>query len=107
MAAFLVDTDVLIDISRGNRHAADFVDALPGEIFISRISAMELIVGARNKKDQKVIEQFIGLYSIRELSEPIGHEAHQRLKQYAKSRPNPGGCADSCDSNRERLGPGQ
>jgi predicted nucleic acid-binding protein len=85
MAAFLVDTDVLIDISRGNRHAADFVDALPGDIFIGRISAMELIVGARNKRDQKVIEQFISLYSIKELSEAIGHEAHQRLKQYAKS----------------------
>jgi predicted nucleic acid-binding protein len=44
-----------------------------------------LIVGARNKKDQKVIEQFISLYSIKELSEAIGHGAHQRLKQYAKS----------------------
>jgi hypothetical protein len=39
MASFLVDTDVLIDISRGNSNAADFLDALPGEIFIARISA--------------------------------------------------------------------
>lgn len=85
MAAFLIDTDVLIDISRGNSDAADFVDALPGDIFISRISAMELSIGARNKRDQKVIEKFVGLYSIKELSDAIGHEAHQRLKQYAKS----------------------
>jgi predicted nucleic acid-binding protein len=85
MAAFLIDTDVLIDISRGNTDAADFVDTLPGDMFIGRISAMELIVGARNKRDQKVIEKFISLYSIQELSDAIGHEAHQRLKQYAKA----------------------
>ena len=85
MAGFLIDTDVLIDISRGNGDAADFVDALPEEIFIGRISAMELIIGARNKRDQKVIEEFISVYSIKELSESIGREAHQRLKQYAKS----------------------
>ena len=85
MAAFLIDTDVLIDISRGNSEAADFVDTLPGDIFIGRVSAMELIVGARDKRDQKVIEKFISLYSIQELSDAIGMEAHQRLKQYAKA----------------------
>ena len=85
MADFLIDTDVLIDISRGNSDAADFVDALPGDISIGRISARELIIGARNKRDQKVIEKFISLYSIQELSDSIGQEAHQRLKQYAKS----------------------
>lgn len=85
MPSFLIDTDVLIDISRGNSDAADFVDALAGDIFIGRISAMELIIGARNKRDQKVIEQFINVYSIKELSDAIGQESHQRLKQYAKS----------------------
>lgn len=85
MPSFLIDTDVLIDISRGNTDAADFVDALAGDIFIGRISAMELIIGARNKRDQKIIEQFISQYAIKELSDAIGHESHQRLKQYAKS----------------------
>jgi predicted nucleic acid-binding protein len=85
MAAFLIATDVLIDISRGNSNAADFVDALQGDILIGRISAMELIIGARNKRDQKVIEKFISLYSIQELSDAIGHNALQSLKQYSKS----------------------
>ena len=44
--AFLIDTDVLIDISRGSGAAADFVDGLTGDVFIARISAMELIIGA-------------------------------------------------------------
>jgi predicted nucleic acid-binding protein len=85
MADFLIDTDVLIDISRGNPSAADFVDALNGEIFISRISAMELIIGARDRRDQTVIEEFIALFEIRELSEQMGHEAFRELKQYGKS----------------------
>lgn len=85
MADFLVDTDVLIDISRGSSDAADFVDALPGEVFIGRVSAMELIVGARNKRDQTVIEKFIGLYQIKELSDSIGKDAYRQLRKLAKS----------------------
>jgi predicted nucleic acid-binding protein len=85
MADFLIDTDVLIDISRGNADAADFVDALNGAIFISRISAMELIIGARDRRDQSIIEEFIALFDIKELSDHMGHEAFRQLKQYGKS----------------------
>mgnify|MGYP001563745406 CR=1 FL=1 len=49
---YLADTDVLIEISKGNYNAIDFFDTL-GEIKISVISAMELLVGARNKKEIK------------------------------------------------------
>jgi len=66
---------------------------------------MELIIGARNKRDQKVIEKFISLYSIQELSDAIGHNAHQRVKQYAKSHGLLGRCTDRRDSNGERSNP--
>lgn len=46
---YLVDTDVLIDVSKGNNKAVEFIDTLD-ESKISVISAMELVVGARNKK---------------------------------------------------------
>jgi predicted nucleic acid-binding protein len=47
MPRYLIDTDVMIDVSRGSVSAATFVDSL--EYFtISIISAHELIVGARN-----------------------------------------------------------
>jgi predicted nucleic acid-binding protein len=85
MPDFLIDTDVLVDVSRGNINAADFVDGLTGEIYIGRVSAMELIVGARDRRDQGVIEKFIGLFEIKDLSEPIGQEAYRALKQYSKS----------------------
>src|SRR3989440_11979885 len=72
--AFLIDTDVLIDISRGSGAAADFVDNLTGDVFIARISAMELIIDARDRRDQDVIEKFISLFEFAELSEVIGQD---------------------------------
>lgn len=85
MPDYLIDTDILVDISRGNVSAADFVDGLNGELYISRVSAMELIVGARNRRDQAVIEKFIALFEIRELSDAIGQGAYRALRQYSKS----------------------
>ena len=44
MARYVIDTDVMIDVSRGNAAAANFVDSLD-DITISIITAHELIVG--------------------------------------------------------------
>lgn len=85
MANLLVDTDVLIDISKGNSAAAEFLDNLKGTVYISIVSAMELIAGARNKREQRIIEEFINGYQIKELSEPIGNKAYEYLRQYARS----------------------
>jgi predicted nucleic acid-binding protein len=43
---FLIDSNVLIDVSRGNAAAIKYVDALPEPWSISQVTAMELIVGA-------------------------------------------------------------
>jgi predicted nucleic acid-binding protein len=50
---YLVDSDVLIDISRGNPAAREYTDALPEGWAISQVSALELIVGARDKRDRR------------------------------------------------------
>ena len=86
MSAFLVDTDVLIDVSKGNINAVNFFANLMGTIFISRISAMELIVGARDKRDQLAIENFIAHYTVRELDLSIGISAYNLLTQYTLSQ---------------------
>ena len=86
MSAFLVDTDVLIDVSKGNINAVNFLAGLRGTIFISRISAMELIVGARDKRDQLAIENFIAHYTVRELDRSIGISAYNLLIQYTLSQ---------------------
>ena len=48
--AYLIDTDVMIDVSRGNPNAASYLDSL-SDPAISIVTAQELIVGARNKRD--------------------------------------------------------
>jgi predicted nucleic acid-binding protein len=60
---YLVDTDVLIDVSRNNEAAIDFLDQLDGAWALSIITALELIVGARNKKEVTQIDQLVAAYS--------------------------------------------
>lgn len=58
----LLDTTMLIDLSRGNTVAAEFVDtALTAgtPLFISVISAMELIAGCRNKAEVATMEKLV------------------------------------------------
>jgi predicted nucleic acid-binding protein len=59
MSGILLDTTVLIDLSRGNIITADFIDDCRNAqtpLFISVISAMELIFGCRDKAEVEVIK---------------------------------------------------
>ena len=55
---YLLDSDVLIDVSRGQSAARDYLDALPEGWAISQVSALELIAGARDHRDLAGIEPF-------------------------------------------------
>ncbi len=46
---------------------------------------MELIVGARDKRELATIDSFLALYQVIPLSESIGAGAYRLLKTYAKS----------------------
>jgi predicted nucleic acid-binding protein len=59
---YLIDSDVLIDISRGQPAALDFVDALPEGWAISQVAALELIVGARAYELLKLYAKSHGLH---------------------------------------------
>jgi predicted nucleic acid-binding protein len=82
---FLLDSNVLIDVSRGNGAAIEYVDGLADSWAISQATAMELIVGARDKRDLATIDGFLSLYSVIPLSDQIGSRAYRLLKTYAKS----------------------
>src|SRR6266480_3402593 len=81
----LVDTDVLIDVSRNNEGAIDFLDHLGDSWSMSIITALELIVGARNKKEVTQIDQLIAVFSTIPLTAEIGNSAYGLLRQFAKS----------------------
>ncbi len=59
---FLIDSNVLIDVSRGNEAAIKYVDSLPEPWALSQITAMEFIVGARDKRELAVIDGFLSQY---------------------------------------------
>lgn len=82
---YLVDTDVLIDVSRNNEAAIDFLDQLGDPWSISIITALELIVGARNKKEVAQIDRLVAVYSAIPLTEEIGNSSYGLLRQFAKS----------------------
>ena len=63
MTRHLIDTDVMIDVSRGSARAATFVDSLE-DITISIITAHELIVGARNHRDAATIDGLIRTFPV-------------------------------------------
>ena len=85
MARHLIDTDVMIDVSRGNPAAAAFVDSLTHPA-LSIITAHELIVGARNRRDCDAIDGLIRAFPVEaDLNAHITGLAYQLLKRHAKS----------------------
>jgi len=81
----LIDSDVLIDISQGIKAAREYVDALTQEWGISQVSALELIVGARDQRELATIDAFLSAYAIIPIRESTGKRAYELLKLYAKS----------------------
>jgi tRNA(fMet)-specific endonuclease VapC len=80
----LIDTDVMIDVSRENADAAAYVDSLE-EPAISIITAQELIVGARDKRDLVGIDSLVSTYPLVHIDAAIGQLAYDLLKRYARS----------------------
>ena len=82
---YLLDSDVLIDVSRGKQTAREYLDALPEGRAISRFSALELIVGARDSRDLTALDAFLSAFVVVPLREATGTRAYDLLKRYAKS----------------------
>lgn len=81
MTRYLIDTDIMIDVSRGNAGAAKFCDSLE-DVTISIMSAHELIVGARNQRDVAAIDGLIRMFPVHsELRSPAGRGGHHRRQR--------------------------
>jgi len=82
----LFDTDVLIWVQRGNQQAAALVER-EEERCISVLTYMELLQGAKEKRQHEYILDFFREFSIRilPLSENIGHRAAIYIEEYSLS----------------------
>jgi predicted nucleic acid-binding protein len=79
----LFDTDVLIWYLRGNEKAASVMEEAESKQ-LSVVSYMELLQGARDKNEIKVIRSFLKDldFEILPLTENIGHRASVYMEEY-------------------------
>lgn len=80
----LFDTDVIIWSLRGNQQAAKLIDQAD-QLELSVVSYMELLQGARDKSDLRLIKSYLADlgFLIVPLSENIGHRAAIYLEEYS------------------------
>lgn len=80
----IVDTDILIDVSRGNSNAIAYLEYLESsdEVAISAITEMELLIGCQNKRELSATEKFVNRFSILPLDERISQTVVDLLKEY-------------------------
>lgn len=83
--AHLVDTDVLIDLATNNQGAILYVNSLAEGWSVSIITALELMVGARDKKEVEKIDQFLTAVPIVPLTPGVGMRAYLLLKRFSRS----------------------
>lgn len=88
MTQKLLDTTVLIDLSRGNAEAAEFVNTCRGssiDLFISVISAMEVIAGCRDTVEMQKAQSLIADFEVLQLSSAESTKAYVLMLAYSKS----------------------
>jgi hypothetical protein len=82
---YLVDSDILIDVSKNNQGAIEYLDSLPDRWWISVVTALETIVGARSRIEADRIHRFLSALPIVPLGAGTGKRAYDLLLQFAHS----------------------
>lgn len=82
----IFDTDIFIWVQRGNKKAAALIDGA-GERYLSVQTYMELLQCAWDKKQQRLVKQFISDlgFIVLPLTENIGHRALIYVEEYGLS----------------------
>jgi predicted nucleic acid-binding protein len=80
MEKYLVDTCILIDHLRGKPPATEFLKK--DNLVISAVTVAELLQGARNLKEQQLIQALVNQFEISWFSSPVSRLAIQLLGKY-------------------------
>ena len=80
----LFDTDVLIWALRGSARAAKEIDGAK-ERYISAVNYVELMQGARSKREQTMIKQFLNAlgFIVLPITEAVSHRATIFIEEHA------------------------
>jgi predicted nucleic acid-binding protein len=83
--AYLLDTNIMVDLTRGSAKAADYLDSLGGACLLSSITALELIAGARSQREVNDLDVMISAYEQVAPTPDIARRAYYLMKTHAKS----------------------
>lgn len=81
-ATVLFDSDVLIWAIRRHAAALDLLESCP-ERTVSVVSCMEILAGARDKRELAVLRGFLTKFQRLPLTREIGHRAERYVELYA------------------------
>jgi predicted nucleic acid-binding protein len=83
----IVDTDILIDAGRGAAEAASCLHAIEQQsgLATSAVTQMELLIGARNKKEQDDIDKFLSRFQVIKITGAASDIAVDLLRRYRLS----------------------
>lgn len=84
----IVDSDVLIDASRGDGAIVDFLIQSGNDetLYISVISYLELQAGARDKTELRRIEKFLSRFALLTIDDAICRHAMALMREYRLSQ---------------------
>ncbi|MEQ1841428.1 MAG: PIN domain-containing protein, partial [Verrucomicrobiales bacterium] len=81
------DTNILVDYLNGIESAAKEISLFETRL-ISVITFIEVLVGARDQEEERVIRDFLGGFQVRELNANIASETVQVRKLYRLKVPD-------------------
>ena len=82
----IFDTNILIELYRGNLSVKNYVQSMPSDIFyISSITVAEFMAGAKDKDDLRRIEKQINNYTVIPISVEITDVFIDLFKSYTLS----------------------
>lgn len=84
MPLTIVDSDILINIGRGDQEAIDCLPQLEktSVLAVSVVTQFELIVGCRNKNELQDLEKFFRRFQILKINDQISDLAVDLIKRY-------------------------
>ncbi len=85
MEKIVLDTNILIEVLKGNQDIVQKLETSSFSYAISSISAMELYYGAINKTELFKLQKFVSLFEMLELSQSISKVATELIFEYSKS----------------------
>jgi predicted nucleic acid-binding protein len=81
---YLVDSDIVVDLTRGSGAAADYLDSLDDVWSISMITCLELLAGSRTQRETNDLDLVLSGYRAIPPNEDITRRAYYLMKTYAR-----------------------